>query len=137
MFLKWTVILSILAIFARTAMSIMCYQCKSTDTDNPYQCAEFMNGDEDIKPTPCTDVYGAKYCIKFTGRHEGGWETIRSCSSLDHGNYCIYGSQPGDQLDYRSCMYTCSTDGCNAANKSKFCFLIMLIPVALLTKMYL
>ncbi|XP_071449220.1 UPAR/Ly6 domain-containing protein bou [Hetaerina americana] len=137
MFIKWTVIFSLLAILSKTAESIMCYQCNSTDTDNPYQCAEFMTGSEDIKPTPCTNVYNAQYCIKFTGRHEGGLETIRSCSSLDHGNYCIYGSQRGDQLDYRSCMYTCSTDGCNLATSVNTSFLIKLIPMGLLAKIFL
>jgi len=46
----------------------------------------------------------------------GGLGTKRFCSSLDLGNYCNYIRQPGDELEYRSCVYTCSSNGCNGSN---------------------
>lgn len=52
------------------AFAIRCYQCKSTDLTNPYQCNEFME-DSDLQPRPCDSVYNAAYCIKQTGRFEG------------------------------------------------------------------
>lgn len=50
---------------------IMCYQCNSTDLQDPFQCQEFLGDDIDIQPTSCDEVYGAAYCIKHTGRFEG------------------------------------------------------------------
>ncbi|XP_057338339.1 cytosolic carboxypeptidase-like protein 5 isoform X2 [Microplitis mediator] len=46
----------------------------------------------------------------------GGVGTKRMCSSVDYGNTCNFDlAQPGDTLAYRTCVYTCSTDGCNPA----------------------
>lgn len=53
-----------------SASAIDCYQCKSTDLDNPFQCNEYME-DSDLKALPCDSVYNAAYCIKQTGRFEG------------------------------------------------------------------
>ncbi|BES92000.1 Hypothetical protein NTJ_04808 [Nesidiocoris tenuis] len=97
------------------AESILCYQCNSTDLTNPFQCRENLPDDYDLVPLPCDEVYNARYCIKHTGRFEGGVGTKRFCSSVDMGNYCNYIKQPGDQREYRSCVYTCSSDGCNGA----------------------
>lgn len=63
----------------------------------------------------------------------GGLGTKRFCSSLDLGNYCNYIKQPGDQLEYRSCVFTCSTDGCNLAGSKRPHHLVILLSVALLT----
>jgi hypothetical protein len=63
----------------------------------------------------------------------GGLGTKRFCSSLDLGNYCNYIKQPGDQLEYRSCVFTCSTDGCNLADSKRPDYLVTLLSVALLT----
>ncbi|XP_048512704.1 U-scoloptoxin(05)-Sm1a isoform X2 [Athalia rosae] len=100
----------------QAASAIDCYQCLGTDSDNPFQCNEYLQSDIDIKPEPCDNVYGAQYCIKHVGRFEGGIGTKRYCSSLYVGNYCNYVSQSGDQLEYRTCVYTCSGDGCNPAS---------------------
>uniref|UniRef100_A0A1B6FM29 Protein sleepless n=1 Tax=Cuerna arida TaxID=1464854 RepID=A0A1B6FM29_9HEMI len=105
----------ILATVLTTVSSISCYQCISTDHADPFQCGEYMSDDIDIEPTSCDNVYGAAYCIKHTGRFEGGLGTKRFCSSLDLGNYCNYIKQPGDVMEYRSCVYTCDSDGCNAS----------------------
>jgi hypothetical protein len=56
--------------------AIDCYQCSSTDHEEPYTCPESFNeeGDPDgytPDSKPCDQVHGASYCIKQTGRFEG------------------------------------------------------------------
>ncbi|XP_073993577.1 glycosylphosphatidylinositol anchored membrane protein boudin isoform X2 [Rhodnius prolixus] len=160
---------------------IMCYQCNSTDLQDPFQCQEFLGDDIDIQPTSCDEVYGAAYCIKHTGRFEvnaiycyqcfapndtdctdvmiseregsrvlpascdhifearycikstgeyaGGVGTRRYCSSVDMGNYCNYIKQPGDEREYRSCTFTCSTDGCNAGIVKQLSFALFVTAI--------
>lgn len=125
------------------AESISCYQCNSTDTENQFQCTEFMDT-YGLSAHPCTDVYSAAYCIKLVGRYEGvlliyytstityvesikfkffifigGLGVKRYCSSHDLGNYCNYVKQPGDKMEYRTCVYTCDSDGCNGSSQLK------------------
>lgn len=133
-FLDHLVILStLLTVLFKTVNGINCYQCVSTSHDDPFQCNEYLGSDVDLVPNPCDAVFGAQYCIKHTGRFEGGLGTKRFCSSLDLGNYCNYIKQPGDQLEYRSCVFTCSTDGCNLAGSKRPHHLVILLSVALLT----
>lgn len=121
------------------AESISCYQCNSTDIYDQFRCTEFMDT-YDLTPQPCTDVYKASYCIKLIGRYErkcvhprfvhnrtgmirvfifsGGLGVKRYCSSHDLGNYCNYVKQPGDVLEYRTCVYTCNSDGCNGSSRT-------------------
>ncbi|XP_065347127.1 uncharacterized protein bou isoform X1 [Cloeon dipterum] len=59
-----------------TSAVINCYQCSSTDHEDPYTCNELFNVDGDpdgfLPPVkPCDQVHGASYCIKQTGRFEG------------------------------------------------------------------
>lgn len=137
--------------FFRIAISISCYQCNSTDIQNQFQCSEFMDTyDFGLSAQPCTDVYNAAYCVKLIGRYEGtqsfhvhkigknfiltnvlfllfpgGLGVKRYCSSHDLGNYCNYVRQPGDNKEYRTCVYTCNSDGCNGSSLVKsFGFLI-------------
>ncbi|KRT82586.1 hypothetical protein AMK59_3763, partial [Oryctes borbonicus] len=98
------------------ALAIDCYQCSGTDSKHPFQCNEWLSSDVDLQPLSCDRVYGAKFCIKHIGRFEGGIGTKRFCSSLDLGNYCNYVKQPGDKLTYRTCVFTCTGDGCNPSN---------------------
>lgn len=99
-----------------STLAIECYQCTGTDSSNPFQCNEWLSSDTDLQPQSCDDVYGAKYCVKHVGRFEGGIGAKRFCSSLDLGNYCNYVRQPGDKLkEYRTCIHTCTGDGCNPA----------------------
>uniref|UniRef100_A0A146LDM8 Uncharacterized protein n=1 Tax=Lygus hesperus TaxID=30085 RepID=A0A146LDM8_LYGHE len=118
------------------AESILCYQCNSTDLTEPFQCRENMPDDNDLVPLPCDEVYNARFCIKHTGRFEGGVGTRRYCSSVDMGNYCNYIKQPGDQREYRSCVYTCGTDGCNGASTglASLALLVASISVAMLLR---
>lgn len=121
--------------------SISCYQCNSTDIEDQFRCNEFMDT-YGLEPQPCTDVYNAAYCVKLSGRYEGvlwswmlaslvelcscnfnflagGLGVKRYCSSHDLGNYCNYVKQPGDKMEYRTCVYTCDSDGCNGSNQVK------------------
>lgn len=51
--------------------SINCYQCSGTDSNNPFQCNEFLESDVDLEPIDCTTIHNAQYCIKHVGRYEG------------------------------------------------------------------
>lgn len=109
----------VVAAVFKTAVAINCYVCNATDSSTPFQCSEWFERFDrpDIKPQDCSNVYGAKYCIKHIGRFEGGIGAKRYCSSRDLGNYCNYVRNPGDQIEYRSCIFTCGTDGCNGASQ--------------------
>ncbi|CAH0725215.1 unnamed protein product, partial [Brenthis ino] len=100
----------------KSAYAISCYQCSGTDSDEPFECNEYLDTDTGLSPIDCENIHNAQYCIKQVGRFEGGIGTKRYCSSLDLGNQCNYVQQPGDKLEYRTCIYTCNTDGCNGAS---------------------
>ncbi|CAH0702830.1 unnamed protein product [Spodoptera exigua] len=122
----------------KTVYSINCYQCSGTDSNNPFQCNEFLENDVDLQPTDCATIHNAQYCIKHVGRFEGGISTKRFCSSLDLGNYCNYVQQPGDKLEYRTCIFTCGSDGCNSATSLHFSVfpLILLFAVTYFIKRF-
>lgn len=110
------------------ASAIHCYQCSSSEL---LDCADGIIHQGGIEPYNCSHVYDSQYCIKavkLEGKltcskleltscnvFTGGIGTKRFCSSLDLGNYCNYVQQPGDSLLYRTCIYTCTGDGCNSA----------------------
>jgi hypothetical protein len=52
----------------------------------------------------------------MTGIFDGKLGTKRFCSSRNWGDYCEYIKRPGDIQEYRSCVFTCSTFGCNGSN---------------------
>jgi len=115
---------------------INCYQC---DSNKDLECSEKFDEDNTrLKSTPCDHVHEAKYCIKATGIYGGIIGTQRMCSSRDYGDFCDYVSRPGDVRDYRSCIYTCSSNDCNIASQiflSSFAILLIKINVFLfLTK---
>merc|ERR1711983_683746 len=80
-----------------SSLGINCYSCDSS--------SDFSH------------VNDAKYCVKMTGIFDGKLGTKRFCSSRDRGDYCEYIQRPGDPREYRSCVFTCSTHGCNSATK--------------------
>ncbi|XP_028131169.1 U-scoloptoxin(05)-Cw1a isoform X1 [Diabrotica virgifera virgifera] len=127
---NFTLCFIIFSAFVQLSLSLDCYQCSGSDPNKPFQCNEWLSGDIDITPEPCDNVFGAKYCIKHVGRFEGGIGTKRFCSSLDLGNYCNYVKQPGDTLTYRTCLYTCTGDGCNPAASKKPQSLLLLMTIA-------
>ncbi|XP_066993851.1 UPAR/Ly6 domain-containing protein bou [Anabrus simplex] len=95
-------------------LGISCYQCSSTEV---MDCSDILIHEGALSPGSCDDIFEANHCIKTTGFYRGGLGTKRFCSPLDLGNYCNYIKQPGDELEYRSCVYTCSTDGCNSTSE--------------------
>ncbi|XP_043274353.1 U-scoloptoxin(05)-Sm1a isoform X1 [Venturia canescens] len=106
-------------LFVVPAAGIYCYQCVSTNNEYPFQCNEFLTSDIDMEPKSCDAVHGAKFCVKHVGRFEDGVGTKRFCSSADLGNYCQTVQQVGDERPYRTCLYTCNTDGCNPGSMPK------------------
>ncbi|XP_008472791.1 uncharacterized protein LOC103509939 isoform X2 [Diaphorina citri] len=113
--LENTIFVAMLVAFGcKEVFSIKCFQCASF---NNTDCSDMLvhQSDRTVHPRECSHLYGAQYCIKTTGRYGGGIGTKRFCSSLNLGNYCNYISQPGDTLLYRSCVYTCDSDGCNGS----------------------
>ncbi|XP_047528714.1 uncharacterized protein LOC125065245 [Vanessa atalanta] len=163
--------------------SINCYQCSGTDSNEPFECNEYLDTDTALIPTDCNSIHDAQYCIKHVGRFEvkgiecfqcnssstlecsdglmtldggiltavpcdhvynaqycikltglnGGISTKRYCSSLDLGNYCNYVQQPGDKLEYRTCIHTCNTDGCNGASsvQSSAIFSLLVLSISI------
>ncbi|XP_063978308.1 uncharacterized protein Bou [Diachasmimorpha longicaudata] len=96
------------------ALGIKCYQCTSA---TEWTCGEGFLTEEAQQPDSCDHVFDARYCIKTTGRYGGGIGTKRYCSSVHMGNFCDYVEHVGDSLEYRTCIYTCSSDGCNPGNR--------------------
>lgn len=95
---------------------IGCYSC---DSSNHFSCSEFWDPSLAVNNkyySNCSTVQDAKYCIKMTGVYDGKLGTKRFCSSRDWGDYCEYIKRPGDPREYRSCIFTCSTYGCNGSN---------------------
>lgn len=129
-----TKILTILVIFLTyigRVHSIRCYQCSSTNSTHPFQCNELFTSDIDIEPQSCDDIFEARYCIKHVGRFEGGVGTKRFCSTSNLGNYCNNVRHQGDKLMYRTCVFTCDSDGCNSVTgltpASNACVLSLLL----------
>ncbi|XP_033225147.1 uncharacterized protein LOC117178049 [Belonocnema kinseyi] len=96
-------------------LALKCYQCASA---TQWECGDGNLVVEALQPQSCDHVFEAQYCIKSFGTYGGGIGTKRECSSKHLGTYCDYVKQPGDKLTYRTCIYTCSGDGCNPASKS-------------------
>ncbi|XP_045519173.1 U-scoloptoxin(05)-Sm1a isoform X1 [Pieris brassicae] len=115
----------------KSVFSINCYQCSGTDSDNPFECNEYLDSETGLEPTDCSLIHDAQYCIKHIGRFEGGIGTKRYCSSLDLGNQCKYVQQPGDKLEYRTCIHTCTTDGCNSTGSLKISAMLLSISLVL------
>ncbi|XP_043683048.1 U-scoloptoxin(05)-Sm1a isoform X2 [Vespula pensylvanica] len=133
---KILTILVIFLIYIGTVHSIRCYQCTSTNNTHPFQCNEFLTNDIDIEPESCDAIFGAQYCVKHVGRFEGGVGTKRFCSTSHLGNYCNYVLQPGDKLTYRTCIYTCNSDGCNSISSLRPTVSVSIISFLLLTLFY-
>ncbi|XP_052860922.1 U-scoloptoxin(05)-Sm1a [Anopheles cruzii] len=123
------------------ATAISCYVCNTTDSTTPFQCSEWFERFDrpDLKPVDCSNVYGAKFCIKHVGRFEDGIGAKRYCSSRDLGNYCNYVRNPGDQIEYRSCIFTCGSDGCNGApsSRSLAASLVSLVVLQVTTRLWI
>ncbi|KAG0723606.1 hypothetical protein GWK47_042385 [Chionoecetes opilio] len=117
------------------ACGLKCYQC---DGSSDAYCPERMKGRHHpvgaLSPDSCDWVFEARYCVKTTGLFEGMLGTKRFCSARDWGNYCEWVRRPGDEREYRACVFTCWGDGCNSAPSltSPPLLLLLLLPVATL-----
>ncbi|VVC44148.1 Hypothetical protein CINCED_3A017343 [Cinara cedri] len=102
------------------ASSISCYQCNSTDIKYQFLCGEFMDTHVDeLSAQPCLEN-NANYCIKLVGYHEGRFGVRRFCSVHNLDDRCEFSNIiSGDERDYRTCVYTCSSDGCNGSSLVK------------------
>jgi len=115
--------------FISVVDAISCYNCSSVNHDH---CpAEMSSQDEDVVPlVSCDSVYEAQYCVKTNGVTGGSLGITRFCSSRDMGNYCEYIRRPGDQLEYRSCVFTCTSDGCNNSGIITASISLILVAIA-------
>ncbi|XP_029656435.1 uncharacterized protein LOC115230369 [Octopus sinensis] len=109
----WVYLTVLLLVYINSVQALNCYVCNSTLDDN---CnAKFEKTDiNPIKPEPC-NVYNAKYCIKVYGMWGGVVGTHRFCSSRDMGKQCQDIWYADHERMYRSCIFTCTGDACNAA----------------------
>ncbi|KOB57776.1 Uncharacterized protein OBRU01_25678, partial [Operophtera brumata] len=115
---KFLLLICALFTVLKTVNSIHCYQCSGTDSINSFECNEFLESDVTLQAIDCGTLHDAQYCIKHVGRNE------------DLGNFCNYVQQPGDKLDYRTCIYTCDSDGCNSASAFRISAVVLALGVA-------
>lgn len=56
-------------------VAIDCYQCSGTDSSGKhlFQCNKWLENDNNLVAESCEGVYGAKFCIKHSGRFEGSF----------------------------------------------------------------
>ncbi|XP_047473140.1 U-scoloptoxin(05)-Sm1a-like isoform X1 [Penaeus chinensis] len=124
-------------IFAKDANCLDCYQCSSSeDAFCPEQFhAGYHQGREaSFEAESCSHVFEARYCVKTTGMFEGELGTKRFCSARDWGNYCEWVQRPGDEREYRACVYTCGLNGCNGATTLALSSVLLML---LVPSMYL
>jgi len=91
--------------------SLNCYQC---DSSEDIRCSEELTS-RDLRALPCDTLSEPRFCVKMTGIFGGNLGAKRFCSERFLDNYCTYVQRPGDQREYRSCVYTCTGDGCNGS----------------------
>ncbi|XP_046461811.1 U-scoloptoxin(05)-Er1a-like isoform X1 [Daphnia pulex] len=94
------------------ASSLSCYQC---DSAVDIRCSEDLTSRDLLRSLPCNTLSEPRYCVKMTGIFGGNLGAKRFCSERFLDNYCTYVRRPGDQREYRSCVYTCTGDGCNSS----------------------
>ncbi|XP_045133291.1 uncharacterized protein LOC123517347 isoform X3 [Portunus trituberculatus] len=117
----------------KNAAAIDCFQCKSTEERT---CGEELPQHHTLFADSCDHIQEAEYCVKMTGLVEGQLGTKRFCSARDWGNYCEWVRRPGDEREYRACVFTCWGNGCNSApthSTSSLVVLLLLSAAALLS----
>ncbi|RNA22013.1 hypothetical protein BpHYR1_046539 [Brachionus plicatilis] len=105
-------LLTIFCISIRATSGLLCYQCDSSVDE---YCPESWDRD-DIQPQRCDHVQNAAFCVKTTGMYGAIVGTRRFCSSRHMDNSCNEINLPQDSRIYYSCLYTCTTDGCNRSS---------------------
>ncbi|XP_003741511.1 uncharacterized protein LOC100903262 [Galendromus occidentalis] len=130
--------LLVLLTLCGTGHSIKCYECNSYSDLYCSENWDLRDLAEEIQPIECDETYEAQFCVKTTGMYQGEIGTRRFCSAKHLGNYCDWNSRPGDVNDrggrreYRSCIYTCATDACNASTETKASSILLLVPILLI-----
>ncbi|XP_045133289.1 uncharacterized protein LOC123517347 isoform X1 [Portunus trituberculatus] len=120
----------------KNACGLKCYVC---DSSRDVHCPERLRArhhEPSLSSTSCDHVFEARYCVKTTGLFEGQLGTKRFCSARDWGNYCEWVRRPGDEREYRACVFTCWGNGCNSApthSTSSLVVLLLLSAAALLS----
>jgi hypothetical protein len=112
--LNWIGIFILLSQFNFKYISgLSCYECDSSKDD---YCPETWDRD-DIEPVDCNEHldYPA-FCAKTTGIYGAIVGVRRFCASRHMDNSCLEVNIPQDPRTYYSCIYTCTTDGCNTAS---------------------
>ncbi|XP_032799428.1 omega-scoloptoxin(05)-Ssm1a isoform X2 [Daphnia magna] len=110
--------------------SLSCYQC---DSAVDIRCSEDLTSRDLLRSLPCNTLSEPRYCVKMTGIFGGNLGAKRFCSERFLDNYCTYVRRPGDQREYRSCVYTCTGDGCNSSTGLTPTKLIQMSALLLLT----
>ena len=95
-------------------LALDCYQCDSSKDE---YCPETWDR-TDIEPTSCDHIDYPAFCVKTTGIYGAIVGTRRFCSSRHMDNSCNEIYFPQDPRIYYSCLYTCTSDGCNHASPS-------------------
>ena len=90
---------------------LYCYQCDSSKDE---YCPESWDR-TDIEPKRCDQLDYPAFCAKTTGIYGAIVGTRRFCSSRNMDNSCNEVNFAQDPRIYYSCIYTCTTDGCNSS----------------------
>lgn len=114
----------------KNAASLDCYQCDSTKERT---CAEALPQHHTLYADSCDHIQEAQYCVKMTGVFEGELGTKRFCSSKDWGNYCEWIRRPGDEREYRACVFSCWGNSCNAGHIHSRPTGYLILPSAIVT----
>ena len=93
--------------------ALKCYQCDSAQDE---YCPETWER-TDIEPTECDSLDYPAFCVKTTGIYGAIVGNRRFCSSRHMDNSCNEVNFPQDPRTYYSCIYTCSSHGCNDARR--------------------
>ncbi|VVC88333.1 unnamed protein product [Leptidea sinapis] len=65
----------------KTVYSINCYQCSGSDSNNPFECNEYLDSETNLIANDCSSIHNAQYCIKHVGRFEGGSIECYQCNT--------------------------------------------------------
>lgn len=98
-----------ICLFYRCTVNLIAYELSSRYYIAKWFLLLVFDSDNLFQPW---SISNWNFCVYF----EGGIGAKRFCSSKDLGNYCNYVQNKGDRMEYRSCIFTCDTDGCNHSN---------------------
>lgn len=68
------------------AYSINCYQCSGTNSNEPFECNEYLDTNTELEPIDCEGIHNAQFCIKHVGRFEGILVSYKISLTLTYGD---------------------------------------------------